>query len=62
MFDFCRFTLRSMRFALCGFYGWKDFVVQIATVSIPFGHPDGDAIAVPFLTSNLNPNFRSKGF
>jgi hypothetical protein len=37
-----------MRFALGGFYVWRDFFVQIATGLIPFSRPDGDAIVVPF--------------
>jgi len=49
-----------MRFALCGFYVWKDFFVQIANVSIPLSRRDGDAIVVPFSTLNLNPSFPLK--
>jgi len=51
-----------MVFAPWGFGQWKDFFVQIATVSIPFSRPDGDAIVVPFLTSNSNPSFPSRKF
>jgi hypothetical protein len=51
-----------MLFALCGSSSWKDFLVQSATVLIPFSLPDGDAIAAPFWTSSLNPNFPSKKF
>jgi hypothetical protein len=49
-----------MRFALWGFYVWKYFFVQIANVSIPLSRRDGDAIAAPFSTLNLNPNFPLK--
>jgi hypothetical protein len=46
-----------MPFALCGFKSMKDFIVQIENVSIPYSREDGDAMAVPFSTSNLDPNF-----
>jgi len=48
--------------ALCGSSSWRDYFVQIAAVSILFGRPDGDAIAVLFSISNLNPNFPLKRF
>jgi hypothetical protein len=53
-----------MLYALCSMrvYVWKVFFVQIVAVSIPFNRPDGDAIAVPFSTSNLNPSSRFKRF
>jgi hypothetical protein len=51
-----------MRFALCRVNSWKDFFVQIVNVSIPSSRQDGDAIAVPVSTSNLNPSFPFKKF
>jgi hypothetical protein len=51
-----------MRFALCGFYVWKDFFVQVPTVFIFFSLEGGDAIRVPFSTSSLNPDFAGGKF
>jgi hypothetical protein len=51
-----------MHFALCVFNKWRNSFVQTVNGSFPFTHQDGDAIAVPFSTSNLNPDFPSKKF